>query len=62
MEQEADFQGSVSCEAVWLHVGVVGERGGKRISLTFWDLLSPLLGGALSFASSSKERVTKGQD
>lgn len=39
MEQEADFQGSVSCVAVWLHVGVVGDRGGKRISLTFWCLM-----------------------
>jgi len=39
MEQEADFQGSVSCEAVWLQVGVVGERRGQRISLTFWCVM-----------------------
>lgn len=39
MEQKADFQGSVSCAAVWLHVAVVGEKGGKRFSLTFWHLM-----------------------
>lgn len=39
MEQKADFQDNVSCEEIWLHVGVVEEWDGKRIRLTFWSLV-----------------------